>query len=414
MALHHHHVKEISSSRLKRTLSLFEVTCSGTGIILGAGIYALIGVASAYSGNSLWLAFVFAAVMAILTGLSHAELSSFYKSDSSEYEYTRNAFNRKIAFFLGMFVILSGILAVATVSIGFSNYLNALVGVPVLISAICLIILLSLVNIRGIRLSTEIMIVATFLEIVGIITIIILGIKDWGRVNLLSLDFGMHGVLQATALIFFAYLGFESIVKLEEETKNPQKTIPRALILSILIASVLYILTSISAISIMGYEKLSVSNAPLAEAASLSLGKVAFIIIAVIALFSTLSTVLGSMVATSRITYGLAKERALPEKMAEISKRTNTPIKAIIITSLIALAFLFFRRIDVIANLTNISTFITFAFVNLSLMILRFRVDPGKFKFRVKFLSIGRFSVMALLGFLTSLLMLVYSVINLS
>jgi len=413
VALHHHHIKELKNNKLKRTLSLFEVTCSGTGIILGAGIYALIGVASGYSGNSLWLAFVFAAVMAVFTGLSYAELSSFYKSDSSEYEYTKNAFNKIIAFLPGMFVILSGILTVATVSIGFSNYLNALIGAPIFLSAICLIILLSLVNIRGIKLSAEIMIIATFLEIIGIITIIIIGVKDWGKINLLSFDFGMHGILQATALIFFAYLGFESIVKLEEETKNPQKTIPKALILSILISSVLYILTSISAISIMGYEKLSVSNAPLAEAASLSFGKIAFIIIAVIALFSTLSTVLGSMVTTSRITYGLAREKVLPEKMAGISQKTKTPILAIIITSLFALIFLFFRKMDVIANLTNISTFITFAFVNLSLIILRFRVDPDKFKFKVKFLSMGRFSVIALLGLLTSLLMLVYSVINL-
>lgn len=414
MALHHTHIKDISKNKLKRTLNLFEVVCSGVGIIMGAGIYALIGIASAYSGNSLWFAFVLAAIMATLTGLSYAELSSVFKSDSSEYEYAKNAFNRFIAIMIGIFVILTGTFTIATVSIGFSNYLNALIGAPIFISSIALILVLSLVNFRGIKLSTEIMIVATFLEIIGLLIVILLGIKYWGNVDLLSFDFGIQGILQATALIFFAYMGFESLVKLEEETKNPQKTIPKALIISIIISSILYILTAISAISIMGYEKLSASKAPLADAVSASLGKYAFIVLAVIALFATLSTVLGSMVATSRVTYGLAKERALPQSLSRVSEKNQTPWLAIIVISLFALVFLFFEKIEVIANMTNISTFITFAFVNASALVLRYRISPDKFKFRIKFLNIGRFSVVSLLGLLTSLLMLVYSVINIA
>ena len=414
MALKHTHIKELSRNKLKRTLTLFEVVCSGVGIIMGAGIYALIGVASAYSGNSLWFAFVLAAVMATFTGLSYAELSSVFKSDSSEYEYAKNAFNRTIAIIIGIFVILTGIFTVATVSIGFSNYLNALTGAPIFLSSVLLIFLLSLVNLRGIKLSTGIMIAATFLEIIGLLIVIFLGMKYWGNVDLLRFDFGFQGILQASALIFFAYMGFESLVKLEEETKNPQKTIPKALILSIIISSVLYILTAISAISMMGYEKLSASKAPLADAVSISLGKYAFIVLAVIALFATLSTVLGSMVATSRITYGLAKEKAIPQSLSRVSEKNQTPWIAIILISLFALVFLFFEDIAVIASLTNISTFITFAFVNASVLVLRYRISPDKFKFRINFLNIGRFSVISLLGLLTSLLMLVYSVINIA
>ncbi len=414
MALKHTHIKEFAKNKLKRTLNFFEVVCSGVGIIMGAGIYALIGAASAYSGNSLWFAFVLAAIIAAFTGLSYAELSSVFKSDSSEYEYAKNAFNKNIAVIMGIFVIITGIFTIATVSIGFSNYFNALFGAPLFLSAVALIFALSLVNLKGIKLSTEIMIVATFLEIIGLLAVIILGIKYWGNVNLLSFDFGLQGILQATALIFFAYMGFESLVKLEEETKNPQKTIPKALILSIIISSVFYILTSISAISMLGYEQLSASKAPLADAVSISLGKYAFIVLAVIALFATLSTVLGSMVTTSRITYGLAKEKAIPQSLSKISQKTHTPWLAIILISLLAIVFLFFEDISLIANITNISTFITFAFVNASALILRYRIDPKKFKFRINFLNIGRFSVISLLGLLTSLLMLVYSVINIA
>src|SRR3989344_7322703 len=139
MALHPAHIKEV---KLKRSLTLLDTTVAGVGIILGAGIYALIGVASGYAGNTLWLSFVLAAIMAIFTGLSYAELSSIYKSDSTEYEYTRKAFNKTIATLIGILVVFTGIFAAATVSIGFANYLNAMTCLSVLFIAISVIILL--------------------------------------------------------------------------------------------------------------------------------------------------------------------------------------------------------------------------------------------------------------------------------
>ena len=152
MALHHTHIKEVRQTKLKRTLTLLDTTVCGVGIIFGAGIYALIGIASGYAGNSLWLSFVLAAIMAAFTGLSYAELSSIFKSDSSEYEYAKKAFNKKIATWIGILVVLSGVFTAATVSIGFGNYFNALTGFPILIVALSLIILLSLINFIGIRL----------------------------------------------------------------------------------------------------------------------------------------------------------------------------------------------------------------------------------------------------------------------
>lgn len=405
-------IKKIKQYKLKRTLSLFEVTASGVGIILGAGIYALIGIASSYAGNTLWLSFLIAAVIAAFTGLSYAELSSIFKSNSAEYNYTKKAFNRKLALVIGIFVIFSGILSAATVSIGFSNYLNALTGLPILVFAGLLIVFLSLINFTGIKLATKVVIGATFLEVFGLLVIIVLGIKYWGTVDLLSFDFGLKGVLQATALIFFAYMGFEGIVKLSEETKDPRKNIPKALIFSLVITTVLYILVAISAVSIMGHEKLSLSTAPLAEVASIPLGQIAFVILAVIALFSTMNTVLLSLVASSRMTYGLAKEQVLPKKLGEIHPKTNTPWFAILLTAIIGLILLFFKNIETIANITNITLFVTFASVNASLLVLRFKKNHPKIRFKAP-LNIGRFSITAFLGLIFSIVMLVYSIINL-
>ena len=411
MGIHHSHIKEV---KLKKSLTLLDTTVCGVGIILGAGIYALIGVASGYAGNSLWLSFVLAAIMATFTGLSYAELSSIFKSDSSEYEYTKNAFNKKIATFIGTLVVFSGIFTAATVSIGFSNYLNSLTGAPILLFAILLIIFLSVINFIGIKLSMFFTWVSTILEIIGLLIIIIIGIKYFGSTNLLAFENGFDGVLRGTALVFFAYLGFESVVKLAEETKNPRKTIPKALMLSVAITTVLYILVYIAAVSVISYEKLSLSKAPLAEVASVSLGNVAFIALVVIALFSTMNTVLITLITSSRLTYGLAKEKAYPKKLGEVFANTNTPWLAIIIMCILSIVFVFFENIAIVAILTNISMFVTFAFVNGALLILRYKVNPKEIKFRINFLNIGKFSGIAFLGLLSSILMLIYSIINIS
>ena len=137
--------------QLKRTLGLFEVTLSGLGITLGAGIYTLISEAAALAGNALWISFVIAAIVAIVTGLSYAELASIFPKASAEYEYTTQAFNRGAAFVVGWLVIFSGVLGGATVALGFAGYFQALVGGPLLLFAISLIAILSVILFIGIK-----------------------------------------------------------------------------------------------------------------------------------------------------------------------------------------------------------------------------------------------------------------------
>ncbi|MEK6841038.1 MAG: amino acid permease [Nanoarchaeota archaeon] len=121
------------AEKLKKELGLFEVTLAGIGVILGAGIYALIGIASGIAGNAIWLAFVIGAVIALLTGLSYAELSSMFKRDAGEYNYVENAFNKKMALYLGLVIVFAGIVTAAAVSLGFANYFSALFKTPVFI-----------------------------------------------------------------------------------------------------------------------------------------------------------------------------------------------------------------------------------------------------------------------------------------
>ena len=394
-------------AKLKKELGLFQVTLAGVGVILGAGIYALIGIASGIAGNAIWLAFAIGSVIALLTGLSYAELSSMFKREAGEYDYMENAFNKKFALILGLVIIFAGIVTAATVSLGFANYFSALFKTPIVYVAILITLIVSLINYYGIKESSWFNTFSTIVESLGLIIIIILGVKFIGKVDYLEMPHGFSGVLQATALVFFAFLGFDNIVKLAEETKNPQRTIPKAIMLSIIISSIIYVLVAISAVSILGWQTLSQSNAPLADVAAKSVGGIAFFVLGIIALFSTGNTILVSLVTTSRMSYGMAKERGLPKIFALVDKKTRTPWVSVFLIMVITILFVLIGDIRTVAELANLSLFITFAFVNLALIILRYKKPYMERKFTVP-LNINKFNVPAFLGALFSLFMIYY------
>ena len=397
---------------LKRELGLFQVTIASIGIILGAGIYAVIGVAAGSSGNATWLAFLISAVIALFTGLSYAELSTMFKRDAGEFDYVKAALGKRFAYFIGFSVIAAGFISAATVALGFAGYFTQLVAIPFLLAAILIIVLMTLINFVGIKETNWINTISTFIELIGLLLIVILGLKYFGRVDYLEMPEGITGVFSSAALVFFAYLGFESIIKLSEETKNPEKVIPKALLYSIVITSVIYTLVAVSAVSIIGWDELSKSSAPLASVAAASLGGYAFLLLGIIALFSTSNTVLIIMVATSRMIYGMAKEKFLPGIFSLVHKRTRTPYVAIFIIMILTIIFALIGDIGFVANLTNLFVFATFATVNLSLIVLRYKCKEKKGFFRCP-VNVGKFPVISLLGLLSSLSMLGFVIYNL-
>ncbi len=398
--------------KLKRELGLFQVTIAGVGIILGAGIYALLGVAASSAGNATWLAFLISSIIAIFTGLSYAELSSMFEGDAGEFDYVKTAFNRKYAFIVGLMMITAGFVSSAAVALGFAGYFTSLIKIPLVLAAIILILLMTLINFVGIKESSTFNTVSTLIEFGGLLLIIILGIKHFGSVDLLEMPFGFSGVFSAGALVFFAFMGFESIVKLREETKNPERNIPKALIYSVVITAVVYVLVAISSVSTVSWQNLSSSNAPLATVAIASLGNSALLLLVVIALFSTSNTVLITMLATSRLIYGMAKRNSLPRVFSLVHKKTRTPWVAVLLLMFLVASFVLIGDIEFVANLTNLFLFGTFASVNLSMIVLRYKGGRIKRSFKCPF-NIGKFSVIALFGLLSSLFMLGFVIWNL-
>jgi APA family basic amino acid/polyamine antiporter len=366
---------------LRRELGPVAVTLSGVGIILGAGIYALLGEATGLAGNAVWLTFAVSALVAGFTALSYAELSSMYPRASAEYEYVSNAIGRKVAFVVGWLIILSGIFGVATVSLGFAGYFSDLTSAPLLPSAVAIILVLSVILLYGIRETAWVAIALTLIEAGGIVMIILIGLPHLGSVDYLEMPLGLAGVFQASALVFFAYMGFEEMVKLSEEARDPVRTVPRALILALSITTVLYILVSLAAVSVVGWEQLAASRAPFADVAYIALGEAAFTVIGVIALFATANTALMMLMAASRITYGMAESFSLPPVLARVHPQTRTPWVAIIAIMLAAIVFVFAGEIAFVANVTNFMLFLTFMVINTAVILLRLRApdEPRPF-----------------------------------
>lgn len=384
-------------AELKRVLGLFEITLSGIGIILGAGIYALIGEAAGLAGNAVWLSFAISSLVALLTALAYAELSSMFPRASAEYEYTLQAFSRFPAFVIGWLIIFSGVIGAATVSLGFAGYFRALTGAPLMPTALALVALLAVLIFAGIKQSARVAIAFTMIEAVGLIFVIIVGIPHLGSVNYLEMPFGFSGVFQASALIFFAFIGFEDMVKLSEEAKEPERNIPRGLILAISASIILYILVALCATSVLGWQELSSSAAPFSDIAHAALGPNASIVISVMALFATTNTVLLMLLAASRIIFGMAESSSLPQILASVYPGTGTPWAAIILVTALCMAFVSLQDISFVANVNNFTVFLTFIVVNAALIALRYKRPETVRPFRVPF-SFGRLPILPILG----------------
>lgn len=395
--------------RLERSLGLFETTMYGVGIILGAGIYALLGEGAGISGNAVWLSFIIAAIVASFTGLSYCELSSMMPKEAAEYNYTKRAFGKGTGFIVGWVLMLTMIIAGAAVSLGFAGYFVQIFPMGMIPVAAAVVIALSLLNFWGIKESSNFNIIATLIEAGGLVLVIIVGFLFFTPgTDLTFSPTGFYGVMSGAALMFFAFIGFEDIANLSEETKDAKSIIPKAVILSLAISTILYILVAIAAVGVVGWEALSGSVAPMSLIIDSAFGPGAAIVMGIIALFSTGNTILIVLIVASRMLYGMARDSSLPQRLARIYHRTKTPHLAILITTLIALGFVIYGDFSVVAKLTTVSIFTAHVFVNLSLIRLRYKLPDEERSFRVP-LNIGRFPVIAGMGLVSGILMLIYS-----
>jgi APA family basic amino acid/polyamine antiporter len=396
--------------KLKKDVGLLGAVMYGVGIILGAGVYALVGEATALAGNSLWLSFLSAAVVSGFTGLSYMELVSMFQKSAAEYTYVKNSFKSRIlAFNVGWVELFADTIAASAVALGFGNYFFAMFGIHPIITALGILLVMSFVNFWGMKVSVRMNFVMTLIEIAGLIGIILLAVAfgKFGTVNYMEMPYGIGGTLSAAALIFFAYIGFEDLANISEEVKDGKKNVPKALMYSVIITSIIYVLIGISVVSIMDWQSLAASEAPLASVAASLLGNQAFAIWGAIALFATANTILISLIVSSRMMYGMGKDGSLPKILSRVHPKRRTPHVAILASMLLAMGFVLMGNIKTVASITDLGTFYIFIFVNASVILLRYRMPKAKRGFKTP-LNIGRFPVIPFLGMLSSFALLTH------
>jgi len=395
-------------NELRRQMGLFQTTIYGIGLILGAGIYVLIGEAAGMAGDAVWISFAIGVIVAIFSGLSYAELASLFPHAAAEYVFVKNAFkNNFLAFLVGWLTVFTSIVSAAAVALGFGGYFAQFFDYPIVISAAFLLVILSVLNFIGIRESSWTNVVFTMIEAAGLVLIIYLGFTFTGAepVNYFESPSGPSGIFLAFVLIFFAFIGFEDIVNIAEETKNPKKVLPRAIILSIVITGIIYMLVSLSAIRVLDWQELAASAAPLADVAGRALGSSGQLVLSLIALFATTNTVLIILLAGSRIIYGMAVHHSLPLLLGRVHNKTKTPWVSIIAIMCVSIIFLFVENITTVANIAVFAIAITFALVNLSVIILRYREPNLERSFKIP-INVGKFPILSALGFVTTAFMI--------
>lgn len=381
-------------------MGLFHLTMYGVGLILGAGIYVLIGEAAGLAGDAIWVAFVLGSIVAIFAGLSYAELSAMFPKAAAEYTFVKNAFkNNFFAFIVGWLTAITSMITAATVALGFGGYFSEFLNIPITVAAIGLIGVLSIINFIGIRESSWTNTIFTVIEAAGLILVIVIGFTfgDPQPVNYLESPTGLSGIVLAFVLVFFAFIGFEDMANVAEEVRNPKKVIPKAIILSVMITGVIYVLVSLAVVRVINWHDLSLSAAPLASVAERGLGVQGHAVFSGIALFAITNTVLITLVAGARMFYGMSKDKSLPGVFSKIHFKTKTPWVAVVVIMVTSVGFSFIGDIVIVANITVFAVVITFAAVNLSVIVLRYTEPNIERKFRIP-INIGRFPVLPLFG----------------
>jgi APA family basic amino acid/polyamine antiporter len=399
-------VSDQHRSEMPQVLSLFHVIASGVGIIVGAGIYVLLGPAAQDAGGLVWAAFIVSAGVCALTAMSYAELSSMFSRTGGEYEYASHVFGRTVTFMIGWAMLAGLVVAAATVSLGFGRYAVYFWDIDERVPAIAVLALCTLLASWGAEKWSRVVVVLGAAQVAGLVFIIAIGFTKPPSGALLegSASGAVGGILSAAALVFFAYIGFDEVATLSEETKDPTRNTPRALLWSLGISAVLYVLVSLAAVNILGPGNLARSSQPLADVAATAVGSRAGSIMAAFAMLTTMNTVLLVLTAASRMGYAMARRGDLPEILSRIDRR-GSPMAAVVFSAAVAALFASIGDLGLIASATDFTIYVIFLSVNVMVVVLRLREPDRPRPFRSPF-NIGRWPLLPLVGFAVTLWMM--------
>ncbi|MGB5146282.1 MAG: APC family permease [Porticoccaceae bacterium] len=377
---------ESAPSTVKPTLGLIALMIYGVGNMLGAGIYGLVGKAAGELGNMVWLGFLASMIAAGLTGLSYASLGSRYPRAAGAAYITQRAFGiTAISYVVGLAVMMSGLTSLAAASQVFASYAHEIVtGVPVKWVVVGFILALTVVNYVGMRESAWVNAICTAIEAGGLLLVVAVGARYWGSVDYFDArsiknpggDFSVSLMLSGAVLTFYAFIGFEDLLNISEEVRNPRRNFPIALLAALGIAATLYVAVCITAVSVVPHAQLAAASGPLVEVVRIAAPWVPPLLFTVVAMFAVTNTALLNYIMGSRLVYGMARQGLLPALLGRVHSRRSTPHIAILLLLVIVLGLALAGDIKALASATSLLLLGSFTLVNLALVVLKRR--PGE------------------------------------
>lgn len=396
---------------LRPVLGPIQLFFYAVGVIIGAGVYSVIGGVAGIAQSGLWLSFVIGALVALLTGLSYAEMATSFPVAGAEYAYIRRAAPSAdwAAFGVGAIILFGGAATATTVAVAFGGYMKAFVDAPISISALGLLGICTALSIIGMRESSWANVLFTSIEIVGLLLVIAAGLMQENSASKFVAPIFVEpqpGVIAGAAVLFFVYLGFEELANVVEEARNPGRDVPRAMFWGLGITTALYMLVALAVLSLASPSELAASEAPLAMAIE-KIWPRAGILLSAIALFATANTVLITLIATSRLAFSMARDGELPEMFGWLLPVRRTPWIACILAFVLASVLLPIENITILAGISSFSALLAFVAVNMTLIALRYREPERPRPFRVP-LSVGRVPILPVAAIASILLLLGY------
>ncbi|WP_062230933.1 APC family permease [Aureimonas sp. N4] len=381
---------------LKRAVGFPQVALFGLGSMLGAGIYGLIGEAAKELGSAIWIAFVVSMVAALLTGLSYASIASRYPRAGGAAYVTQRAYGRPmLSYVVGLAVVCSGLTSIATQSNVVARNFMGVTGIdaPQSVLAIGFLVLLAGVLFRGISESLWLNALCTVVEAFGLLLVIAVGVSYWGSANLLEFPAGESGealsgsvvllVAQGAVLTFFSFIGFEDMLNVSEEVREPERTMPKAIIAAMLAATAIYIAVAVTAVSVVPWRELAEAPGPLILVVERAAPWFPTSVYAGITIFAVANTALVNYVMASRLLYGMSRQGLLPEAFGRVHATRHTPYVAIAALLVIVVALSLVGNIGALAASTVLLLLTVFTVVNIALVVLQSRKGEAKGRFEI-------------------------------
>lgn len=364
-----------NNNQLKRSLTLPMITFYGLGNILGAGIYVLVGKVAADAGYFTPLSFFLASIVAGLSALSYAELAARYPVSAGVAVYLYEGFHKHfVSRLVGIMICLAGIISAGALSHGFAGYFSVFLDAPSWFVITVMILTFGVLAIYGISESVMAASLLTLVEIIGLLMIMFVGMDQVPEfVNMVQSNqvsvtsFAWTGIFAGAFLAFYAYIGFEDMVNVAEEVKQPEKNMPRAILLAVIISTLLYAGVAIIAVMSIAPEQLAQSAAPLADVYVKETGN-SPVVISLISMVAVVNGVLIQLIMSSRILYGMACKGWLPEWLTYVSVKTQTPVFSTLVVVALILFFALLLPLVQLAELTSYLILTVFVLVNLALL----------------------------------------------